>query len=92
MKNLPSWRLSAATVPIVDTDRLLTFEAYAQVHPNRKGGLGVRTSYIYQLLTAKKLPPNVLHLVICGVNFIYVPEGHPLPRHAALPAAGERLG
>lgn len=65
-------------MPIVDTDRLLSFEDYAKVHPNRQGGLGVRASYIYQLLP-DKLPPNVEWIRIGKHNFIYVPEGHPLP-------------
>ena len=65
-------------MPLIDSDRLLTFDAYAKVYPNRKGGLGVRSSYVYQLVTNKKLPANVQHLIICGLNFVYVPEGHPL--------------
>jgi len=74
-------------VPTVDTARLLTFDAYAKVHPNRKGGLGVRTSYVYQLLTKNKLPMGVEHMVICGIHFLYVPEGHPLPPESAQQAA-----
>lgn len=66
-------------MPLVDTDRLLSFEAYAQVYPNRGGGFGVRSSYIYQLFKANKLPANVTHITIWGHHFIYVPEGHPLP-------------
>lgn len=59
-------------MPIVDTDRLLSFDAYAKLYPNRKGELGVRTSYIYQLLKAGKLP--VEHLVISGIHFVLMPE------------------
>lgn len=59
-------------MPVVDTDRLRTFDAYAKEYPNRQGGLGVRTSYIYQLYKAGKLP--VEHLLICGIHFVLLPE------------------
>jgi len=78
--DLISRRKIPSPVAIVETDRLLNFEQYAQVYPNRQGGFGVRASYIYQLYKAGKLPDNVQHMVVGGHNFIYVPEGHPLPK------------
>ncbi len=58
-------------MPLIDTDRLLTFAAYAKRFPNRRGGLGVTVSYLHQLLKAGKLPLE--HLVICDIHFVLLP-------------------
>ena len=61
-------------MPIIDTDRLRTYAQYAKTMPNRQGGLGVTVSYLHQLIKADKLPAGVMPIVVCGINFILLPE------------------
>jgi hypothetical protein len=57
-------------MPLIDTDRLLSFADYAKRLPNRKGELGVTVSYVHQLLKAGKLPADVKHHIISGIHFV----------------------
>lgn len=62
-------------MPLLDTDRLLTFDAYAKQFPKQRGGgVGVTVSYIHQLMRKGKLPEGVKHHIISGVHFVELPE------------------
>lgn len=61
----------------IEPERLVTFSIFARLFPRKKKERGVKTPYVYQLISdetseAKRINPLIVE--ICGVRFIYLNE------------------